>query len=143
MAWEELQPGKAGSEVVRLSRMRGGTAMLSCSAVVAKRCKLVTGAKVRIFADLEANPRRLRMVVDPAGSFGVRITNGGAAVIAVGKLAGLSHIAFERAEVVWDEDTDDKKRPVIDVELPKALQVQAKPPIGASVAITANVAARR
>ena len=143
MAWEELQPGKAGSELVRLSRMKGGTAVLAVSAVVAKRCKLVTGAKVRVLADLEASTRKLRVVVDPAGAFGVRITKGGAAVVVVGKLSGLAHIAFERSELVWDEDTDDKKRPVIEVELPKALQVQAKPPIGAPMAAQVKWAARR
>lgn len=126
MGWTEIMPGKKGLERVRVPRMRGGTVLVSLSEAVAKRNKMAKGTKVRVFADLEASPRQVRIAVDPAGGFGVRVTRGGAAIIAIGKLSGLSHITFEAAECEFDECTDDSKRLCIDVELPKALQVPSK-----------------
>lgn len=132
MAWTEMEPGRAGVERVRVSRMRGGSVLVSMSAAVAKRNKLGTGTKVRVFVDLEGTPRQVRIVVDPAGGFKVRVTKGGGAVVVVGKLSGFEHVAFERTDCEFDECTDEKKRVAIDVELPKALQPQARPMAGAS-----------
>lgn len=125
--WLELQPGKVGEERVTVSQMRGGGLMVSMSAVVAKRNKIGKDTRLRIMAGLEQSPRVVRLVVDPNGPFRPRIAKGEAAVVVIGKLPGLGHIRFEKTACEFDEMNDEQKRLVIEVELPKALQVPDRP----------------
>lgn len=127
MRWVELKPGKAGAERVTVGVTKRGTICVGLGAAVAERNKLRSGGKVRVMADLESSPRMLRIVVDAAGQFAFRQGRGGSGVVAVPPLSGLSHIRFDKVEAEWDECTDEKGRPAINIELPKALQVPEKP----------------
>jgi hypothetical protein len=128
MSWTELKPGRAGVERVRMSRMRHGTALLSMSAPVAARNGLKAGVKCRLLVNMDVKPRALRIVVDADGPYAVRMTRGGGVCISVGKLPGLHHIAFELTDCEWDEMVDDKKRVVVEVELPQRLQAPDRVP---------------
>lgn len=139
MPFVEMQPGKAGAEFVRMSQMRGGHVVVSMSALVAKRNGLDKGSKCRVLADLDARPRLLRIVVDKAGSFGVRITKGGAAVVVVGKFSGLEKVKFERSDVEFDECQDDKGKAAIDIELPAALQPAPPQPVTRRTSLEAEI----
>ncbi|MGE3064135.1 MAG: hypothetical protein AB7K67_00995 [Hyphomicrobiaceae bacterium] len=127
MPWIELKPGKEGIERITLSQLRGGNLIVGMSAAVARRNKIGADTRLRVLADLEASPRVVRLVVDPAGPFKVRTLKGDSATIIIGKLPGLGHIRVIKAECEFDEMTDEKKHIVVEIELPKALQVPERP----------------
>ncbi len=102
--------------------MRHGTILVSFSAVVAARNKLISTGHVRILADLDSKPRVIRIIVDKAGAFGVRKTRGDAAVVVLGKLSGLEKVRFEKTDVEWEEDEDGSGNLMIDVILPNDFQ---------------------
>lgn len=134
MPFVEMKPGKAGAEFVRVGLHRGGHVMVTISGVVAKRAKLIGAKGYRVLADLESPVRKLRIVADDGGPYKGRELKGGGLTFIVGRLSGLSHIKFDKAEVEWDEDVDGAKRSYVEVELPAALQ--SKPAAPASTPVT-------
>lgn len=144
MPWIELKPGKAGLDLVTMSRSRHGGLIFGLSALVTKRNKIGAETRFRILADLDTSPRVLRLVIDAQGPFRGRLLRGDSMTVRSAGLPGLGHIPFVKAECEFDEMTDEKGRLVIEIELPKALQapdrpLERKPPHAGANGQSANV----
>jgi hypothetical protein len=133
MAFVELNPqiNKPAADRITMTQRAKGGVTIAIGAETARRSKLVKGVKVRVLLDADGFPRKLRIVVDPKGPFAIAATPGGragttpsgAVLLTIPALKDLPAIE-QRVSVEWDEDTLDG-HPILDLELPRALQRQA------------------
>ncbi len=127
MPFVEVTPGqfKAGrAEHVTVGHNKHGSLMVSVSGDVARRNELHVAGRCRILVDVDGPVRRLRLISDKTGPFGVRKCRGDAASIVAGRLPMLGDTRVTKTIVEWDENDADGK-PCLDIDLPAQMQPKA------------------
>lgn len=127
MPFVEIQPGES-SEAVRVASTKNGALIVSLTASIARRIAWkAKQARCRVLVDLEAVPVRLQLVVDGAGPFSFRRTKGDGGICRIGPIKGLRG-RVEKTDVTWDEDKNGEGHPLLEIELPFALERERAAP---------------
>lgn len=116
MAMKELAPPSTTDRISVSQHKRSGKITIAISAETAKRNNIAKGTALRVFVDLDATQRALRIEVDKDGPFKATGRIAGSVAILLPNLPELPLLA-EKAYVKWDEGNR-----TIDFKLPAPWQ---------------------